>query len=308
MSDNLTIPSPIGYRPPRRQRTLLSPDMQRKLVIAGGIVGMLSIAVLVGTWVGRSTGEIPVLVPDERPVRVKPDDPGGLKVMGVNNGLYEENDTEGSARLAAAPEDPNPSALRAPPEPRTQPQPAATATVPPATTPSATTPSATVPPAQGHAAERPPARPAPAAPRTAAAPGANPTTSAAAPPTRTTAPDGARPANVAPPVAPPAAPSVAPLATQTQPAPRPEAKLPAGRYIVQLVAVQSEGAAQAEWQSLRQRHPDLFGARQPVITRTERDGRTFWRVRTGGFTDLADARGFCDRVRAKGASCMVAEL
>ena len=76
--------------------------------------------------------------------------------------------------------------------------------------------------------------------------------------------------------------------------------------IVQLAAVASEQAAQAEWQRLSKRMPDLLGARKPTVQRVDRDGRTIWRVRTGGFADLAEATSFCARVRAKGASCSIA--
>ncbi len=54
--------------------------------------------------------------------------------------------------------------------------------------------------------------------------------------------------------------------------------------------------------------PDLLNGHQPNYTRTERDGRTFWRVRTSGFGDLAQAHSFCDHVRAKGGGCSVAEF
>jgi hypothetical protein len=77
---------------------------------------------------------------------------------------------------------------------------------------------------------------------------------------------------------------------------------------VQLAAVSSEEAARGEWQTLSKRMPDLLGGRQPSYSRTEHDGHTFWRVRTAGFADGAQARGFCEKVRAKGAGCSVTEF
>ena len=59
-------------------------------------------------------------------------------------------------------------------------------------------------------------------------------------------------------------------------------------------------AAQSEWQRLAKRMPDLLGDRRPAISKVERDGRTVWRLRTGGFADIAQATAFCERVRAKG--------
>ncbi len=267
----------------------MTPETQRKLLIAGGILGVLVVVAVIGTWLSRSTGDIPVILPDERPIRVKPDDPGGMKVAGIDNGLYGESDTQGAARLAAAPEAPDPLALRAPPEPQAQPAKDA-ATAMPAQDAERPRTVAIAPPLAAR-----PQTPA-AAPRTtgpqASAPSAPPTQ-----PVRTPAQEAPRPVTAAPP---PAAPAAA--------ASRPDSKPASGRVSVQLAAVQSEGAAQAEWQALRLRHPELFGARSSAISKTERDGKTFWRVRTPGFADLAEARAFCERVRAKGAGCAVAEF
>jgi hypothetical protein len=74
---------------------------------------------------------------------------------------------------------------------------------------------------------------------------------------------------------------------------------------VQLAAVGSEAAVQPEWNRLRARMPDLLGNRAVLVSRGERDGQPFWRVRTGGFADVAAARAFCDQVRARGFTCFV---
>ena len=68
----------------------------------------------------------------------------------------------------------------------------------------------------------------------------------------------------------------------------------------------SEQGAQAEWQRLAKRLPDLLADKHPVVQRAERDGKPVWRVRTGGFTDMADATSFCARLRAKNAPCTIA--
>ena len=78
--------------------------------------------------------------------------------------------------------------------------------------------------------------------------------------------------------------------------------------MIQLAALPSEEAARAEWTQLTKKMPDLLNGRQPNFSRIERDGHTYWRVRTAGFADVAQARGFCDRVRAKGGGCSVAVL
>ena len=37
--------------------------------------------------------------------------------------------------------------------------------------------------------------------------------------------------------------------------------------------------------------PDLLHERHAAISKTEHDGQTLWRVRTGGFADVAQANG-----------------
>jgi Flp pilus assembly protein TadD len=75
--------------------------------------------------------------------------------------------------------------------------------------------------------------------------------------------------------------------------------------VVQLAALNSEEAAHDKWAELSTRFPALFGGRQPVYSQTERDGHMFWRVRTAGFQDVAQAQSFCARVRTAGGGCTV---
>jgi hypothetical protein len=128
------------------------------------------------------------------------------------------------------------------------------------------------------------------------APPAAPVTSAPlAAPTTQTAP--AAPAAVAPSAA-PAAPEAA----------APPAGAHGHRALVQLSAVGSGEAALKEWGRLSKKYPDLFAGHTPNITKTEHDGKVFWRVRTGGFADSAQAAVFCQRAKAKGLACTVAAL
>jgi cell division septation protein DedD len=89
----------------------------------------------------------------------------------------------------------------------------------------------------------------------------------------------------------------------------PDHAVPAGKgALVQLAAVRSEADAKSEWDRLSKRMPDLLAQRHPAISKTDHDGQTLWRVRTGGFADVTQAKDFCDRVRAKGTGCTVADF
>ena len=79
----------------------------------------------------------------------------------------------------------------------------------------------------------------------------------------------------------------------------------AHQAVVQLAALDSEEAAHDKWAELSKRFPALLGDRQPVYIQAQRDGHTFWRVRTTGFQDVTQAQNFCARVRTAGGGCTV---
>ncbi|MCX5615438.1 SPOR domain-containing protein [Bombella sp. TMW 2.2559] len=80
----------------------------------------------------------------------------------------------------------------------------------------------------------------------------------------------------------------------------------AGRYEVQLAALPNEELARQEWSRLRHRLPDLLGAYEPVYQKVERDGKVFVRLRVGSFADRAAARQLCVRLHAQAQACAVA--
>lgn len=110
-------------------------------------------------------------------------------------------------------------------------------------------------------------------------------------------------------------PAAAPLAVTPQPAPvadshvaTQEAARKTSGPMVQLAALDSEAGATAEWQRLSHKLPSLLGDRKPVVERTEQSGRSFWRLRTGGFADVSDATQFCKQLRAKRMGCSLANF
>jgi hypothetical protein len=103
------------------------------------------------------------------------------------------------------------------------------------------------------------------------------------------------------------APAPAPVAASSKPlAPKSVAPVLAGRVQVQIAAVGSEEAAHSEWQRLAAKYPDLLGGRQSSVSRTEHDGKVFWRVRVSGFADSSGAAAFCAQMHSKGGNCAVA--
>jgi hypothetical protein len=76
---------------------------------------------------------------------------------------------------------------------------------------------------------------------------------------------------------------------------------------VQLAAAQSRAGAVAFWEEFARRAPDLVDGRTPVIVTFERRGMpTVWRLRVGGFGDVAQAFGWCSRAKSRGMACWVA--
>jgi hypothetical protein len=258
VSDDLSIPNP-GYRGNRagrygtgqtRHRPGMDPDTRRLMMFAAGLGGVLVLLIAASAMIGHHTGAIPVVTADSSPIRVKPENPGGMKIDGAENDVFSGGSDTTGAKLAAPAETPDMKALR---------------------TAAATRPAVVSPPAATDVVPPPPPVSRPAA--AAAAPVAKPT---------------------------PAQSRVAAV----------EAHPPASGHpaMVQLAALTSEEAARNEWQQLAKRMPDLLNGHHPDFSRVERDGHTFWRVRTSGFADVAQARTFCDRVRQKGGGCSVADF
>lgn len=275
MSDDISIPHPStlhqnpvlqGPYPARtsfthsyRARRTGMDAGTKRLFMAAGALGFILVAGM-GAWslTGQRAAGIPVIEADIRPLRVKPENPGGMTAIGANEQMMSGSGAGDVADLAPPAEKPDPQALMA-------------------QRPVTVTPSS---------APADPAMPATPAPVTrVAAPGSNVT-----------------------PVPDPKAPTVQ-VAPQAGAPVRPAgASTAATGIMVQIASVDSEQGATAEWQRLTKKMPDLLGDRRPVMQRAELAGKAVWRIRTGGFADIAEATQFCARVRAKGAGCSIANF
>jgi hypothetical protein len=78
--------------------------------------------------------------------------------------------------------------------------------------------------------------------------------------------------------------------------------------MVQLAALNSQSDAERAWSKVSSAMPGLFSDKQPDIQTAIVNGKTFYRLRTGGFSSDADAAKFCGQVTAYGGSCTIARF
>jgi hypothetical protein len=246
MGERMTV-GRESWRPPVRE-SAFDGQAKRMAVMAGGVVAVLGLGYAGYAVLNRAPRAVPVIEADSRPIRVKPDNPGGMQIVGAEEQIMGDKDAGQADVMAPPPEQPQPQVLKA------QIQAARQSTLPPPPAP-----------VQPVSLATPPAPPLPAI--------------SAAPETR--------------PAVPPAPPAKPRTVSSMQ---------------VQLAAMDTEAGATAEWQRLARKMPDLFHGKQPAVTRTDKDGKVFWRLRTAGFSDPSEAARFCTEVKAKGGGCAVASF
>jgi hypothetical protein len=281
-----------------RRTSGIDPTTKRLLLLAGGLGGVLVVILAVWGLRGAPSGPPPLITPEPGPVRVKPADPGGLKVD-QDAAILEGGTKEGGEKLITPAEKPAPEALAeaaAPQAPGAAPfSPAGQAQSAPApSSPASSSPASTASPGGAASVPAPAApaspqaaTPAPASSTVASAPGASAASAAAQAPAK------------------PKAAELVSAASNAAPA-RAASSHAAGKVAVQLAALPTEEAAHAEWERLLARHRDLLGGRHPEILKASRDGRTFFRLRVGGFASTAEAARFCHALIAEGGACAVA--
>ncbi len=309
-----------GYRPSRVRED--DGGMKRMGILAGGIVLVLALGI--GGWslLGHRSGPPPVIEADGKPYRAKPENPGGMQI-GRGEEILGDGDGTAAGKVAPGPEAPAPQALKAQiaaardeqrlaeqkaAEQRAAAQRAVEARLAAQRMPEAVEQKPASPVVSGSASPLPDTR---VEAKKASSPALSAKPAQPAPQTAAKSVQGVGPAAAAKPAQSAAAPA------QSFPPPSvlaghalSGASAPSGGKPsqVQLAAFGTEEAARQEWSRLTKRMPELLSGRKPSIQRIDRDGRTIWRLRTDGFADMAQASGFCDKVRAKGAGCSVASF
>ena len=275
---------------------------QRRPWIKGVVAGVVLVVFGAGTWyaysIGMRTGSegaAPLIRADQRPTKVKPDDPGGMNVPHQDKTIFDRvkpgDDSKKVEQLLPPPEEP----VARPKKPPQQaaaptPAPAAPTTPPPAAAPPTPAPAPTPTPA--------PEAKAPAA--DAKAPQPEPPTAAqlAAPPPIATTPTPA----------PQAAPKPAETPKTASATPVPTAAAPAknGNYKVQIASVPSQEQAEKEWAKAKAANGDLLGSLTMSIQRADLGAKgIYYRVQAGPLSDDAAAKTLCSSLQSRKIGCLV---
>ncbi|NQV99607.1 MAG: SPOR domain-containing protein [Rhodospirillales bacterium] len=291
----------------------------------GGVIKTLLFAIIAifvgaGGWAyygeqmmamfGNAEDDIPIIRADISPIKVRPENPGGLQVPDRDKLVYDRilngGNGEGRAtveRLLPPPETPLPV-------PQSKP-----AAVPPSAAPIADTPevsdvTAAVKPAPAPTAAAVPeakqAKPSSLSSSTNGAPtrlARNPmpeTPAPAPPPAPTVAPQSAIPAV---PVPKPVQAAAEPPASGAPSAANPSENV----YRVQLAAARTAEAARKEWDRLRRANLDVLGDLGLSVTKIDLGGTKgiFYRLRAGPLAGDQQARALCKELATRKIGCLV---
>ena len=79
----------------------------------------------------------------------------------------------------------------------------------------------------------------------------------------------------------------------------PMPELPIGSALVQLGAFDSKSLAESEWQRFEKILGSILIPKKMVVQKAESGGKIFYRLRASGFSDISDARQFCTAISDK---------
>ncbi len=241
------------------------------LVVMGLFAGGLWFAYTAGMHAGGSGdgSDIPLIRADTRPMKVKPQNPGGMQIPDRDMLIYGQQRPQ-VEHLLPPPEQPMARPAPPPPTPRSQVQ-----TV--SLTPSSAPPAAP----SGASAEAVASAPVASAP-VATPPQLSPAAMAAANELATAS-------------------SAVAQKTAVQPTPG-----KAGGLRLQLGAVRSETEARGEWQRLKHQNADLLGKLSGVAIRADLgDKGIYYRIQAGPVADASIADRICGELRQRRLACVI---
>ena len=76
----------------------------------------------------------------------------------------------------------------------------------------------------------------------------------------------------------------------------PISNLPIGSAVVQLGAFESKNLAKSEWQRFEKLLGSILFSKKMIVQKAESGGKIFYRLRASGFDDISDARQFCSAI------------
>ena len=82
------------------------------------------------------------------------------------------------------------------------------------------------------------------------------------------------------------------------------ASIPSGTRLVQFGAYDTPSAATEAWGKLTNRFGDFMAGKSRVVQEATSGGKTFYRLRAMGFSDINDARRFCSALLAERQACI----
>ncbi len=80
--------------------------------------------------------------------------------------------------------------------------------------------------------------------------------------------------------------------------------VPAGTHLVQLGAYDSAATARSEWGRITGQFEEYFDGKSRLIQEATSGGRTFFRLRATGFSDINDSRRFCATLQSEDTACI----
>lgn len=312
---------PMDYEPaPKRSR--------KGLIALGAILGCAVIGgggayFMSGKAGVASGGQPPLIKATAEPVKVPPQNPGGVEIPNQNKQIYERANTNTETKVVSREEQPvdvkqvarmnsggTTDATASTSLNLGEPRKVRTVSIrPDGSLAKAEAPAS----GNGNAAARPVAMPAPMTLPAAAQPTPPAPVAAVQPKPATSTP-----------VAAPSTPAAKPVTTAATPAPaatpqkvasaQPMAPVPSatvadttgmGGYSVQLAVRGSEGEAQTAFQQLQKKYDDLDGV-PSMIRKAEVNGNTVYRVRVGPMS-REEASSLCSKLQGQGGQCFVAK-
>ncbi|MFO7857165.1 MAG: SPOR domain-containing protein [Paracoccaceae bacterium] len=258
---------------------------------AVALASLAGLAIWANGLMTRDPGEIPFLRAEDGPMKIAPEDPGGLELEDADRAVTRIMRRGEADAPALAPPAEAPAA-------EDLPLPRLAAEVAEGPSEVAPAPREIEPDPEGRTeAETSPIDAAVAEALREAADDGEAATAA-----------GTAQAPAATPLA-PRRPAGAPAAARTETAAAaPPIALGAGDVAVQLGAFDSEAIAEAQWRRHLDRNEDLLGRLAHAVTTVRSGGRTLWRLRAGPMPSVARAQELCAALEARGDACIVARL